>query len=197
MIKKITEVISVLLLSAAILCVSASFLFKNRAEYVQSQIDYDQFKATEKIKELVVSEINCLAKNVYYEAKGEKFEGKLAVAQVTLNRTKSPDYPHSICDVVYQKEFKNGKWECQFSWTCSKNIKEPDEKYIWEESQYIARKALTLDDKSGNIHIELADKNATFFHATYIHPKTYVKSIWNKVERVATIGKHIFYTLKG
>ena len=197
MIKKITELLSVLLLSAAILCVSASFLFKNRAEYVQAQIDYNQFKSVEKTKELITKEIDCLAKNIYYEAKGEKFEGKLAVAQVTLNRTKSNDYPSSICDVVYQKELKKGKWECQFSWVCN-NVKHPSEKYVWEESLYIARKALTMDFDDDSIHDKLAETNATFFHSNKINPKKKSKyNVWNKVERVAVIGKHIFYNLKG
>ena len=44
----------------------------------------------------------CLAKNIYFEARGESLAGKLAVAKVTLNRTKHEDFPDSVCKVVYQ-----------------------------------------------------------------------------------------------
>ncbi len=54
-------------------------------------------------------DLECLATNVYREARGEPMEGQIAVAKVTLNRVYSGKYPSSICGVVYQKN--------QFSWT--------------------------------------------------------------------------------
>ena len=57
-------------------------------------------------------QVECLAKNIYYESGSETYEGKLAVAQVTLNRVNSPKYPHEVCAVVYQKTQNT----CQFSW---------------------------------------------------------------------------------
>ena len=48
-------------------------------------------------------ELKCLANNIYYEAGGENFEGKVAVAQVTINRTQDENFPNDVCGVVYQK----------------------------------------------------------------------------------------------
>ena len=61
--------------------------------------------AQSKVEEIKVKqkELECLARNIYWEAANESYEGKLAVAQVTLNRTKASGYPNTVCEVVYQK----------------------------------------------------------------------------------------------
>lgn len=134
-------------------------------------------------KELVAQDVECLAKNIYYEAGSESFEGKLAVAQVTINRTKSNRYPNNICGVVYQKNIINGKTICQFSWVCEKLSSKKNE-YMWEEALYIAKKALT----EPIAHAKIAAHNAMYFHAVYINPG------WKKTGFVMRIGNHIFYT---
>ena len=48
-------------------------------------------------------QLDCLAKNIYHEAASEPFEGKVAVAQVTMNRAESGKFPRDVCGVVYQK----------------------------------------------------------------------------------------------
>lgn len=123
-------------------------------------------------------QMECLAKNIYFEAGHESFEGKLAVAQVTINRTNNPAFPKNICDVVYQKT--NGV--CQFSWTCMFADKEKNQ-YLWEESKYIARKALT----EPIAHDRIKAEKALYYHAVYVNPG------WNKNKVVAKIGQHIFY----
>jgi len=128
-------------------------------------------------------EMECLAKNIYYEAGSESFEGKLAVAQVTINRTNSGKYPVNICGVVYQKTNYNGKSVCQFSWTCT-TVPAAKNAYLWEESKYIAMKALTQPIA----HVKLARTQAMFYHAKYVSPG------WNKKHVVMQIGNHIFYT---
>ena len=55
-----------------------------------------------------IKELQCLATNVYKEARGEPMRGQIAVARVTLNRA---IYPKTICGVVYEPH--------QFSWTKS------------------------------------------------------------------------------
>jgi spore germination cell wall hydrolase CwlJ-like protein len=137
---------------------------------------------TETVQVTMTKEMDCLAKNIYYEAASESYEGKLAVAQVTLNRTNSGRYPNSICGVVYQKDKVNGRTVCQFSWVCEK-VSAPRSKYLWEEAQYIARKALT----EPIAHAKLAEKQVMYFHATYVHPP------WKKTGFVMQIGNHIFY----
>ena len=138
---------------------------------------------TRDVKLEMTKEMDCLAKNIYYEAASESFEGKMAVAQVTINRTNSNRYPHSICAVVYQKDKINGKTVCQFSWTCMK-VSTIKNKYLWDESKYIAVKALT----EPIAHVRIAQANAMYYHASYIHPN------WDKKGVVIQIGNHIFYT---
>ena len=41
-------------------------------------------------------QLDCLARNIYHEAGYEPFEGKVAVAQVTINRSKSDKFPSDI-----------------------------------------------------------------------------------------------------
>lgn len=124
-------------------------------------------------------ELHCLAENIYYEAGSESFEGKLAVAQVTLNRANSGKFPESICAVVHQKTGEI----YQFSWVgMSKYAKD---RYRWEESQIVARKALT----EPVAHALLSKQNALYYHANYVNPK------W-KLQKVTQIGNHIFYKEK-
>lgn len=47
-------------------------------------------------------EITCLALIVYYEARGEQLRGQRAVAEVVMNRTRSPRYPSTVCEVMFQ-----------------------------------------------------------------------------------------------
>ena len=124
-------------------------------------------------------QVECLAKNIYYESGSETYEGKLAVAQVTLNRVNSPKYPHEVCAVVYQKTQNT----CQFSWTCNNTDTTVRNKYQWEESLLIAKRALTQPV----LHDIIAKTNALYYHANYVNPG------WNKTKVVARIGNHIFY----
>ena len=69
-------------------------------------------------------QVECLAKNIYWESASESYEGKLAVAQVTMNRVNSGKFPSDICSVVYQKTVnRESRTVCQFSWTCLFNGK--------------------------------------------------------------------------
>ena len=70
--------------------------------------------------EVNLEEAQCLAENIYFEARGESEHGQLAVANVTLNRVRHPDYPDTVCDVVRQKTRtkRNGNYVCAFSWYC-------------------------------------------------------------------------------
>ena len=68
-------------------------------------------------------ELDCLTKNIYYEAGTEPFEGKVAVAQVTINRTQSGKFPKDICAVVYERNLVYNNLICQFSWYCESQTK--------------------------------------------------------------------------
>lgn len=122
-------------------------------------------------------ELDCLAKNIYHESKGESKSGKWAVANVSLNRLAHPAFPDTICDVVYQK-----RKVCEFSWVCDgkRDITQFDEK-SWEESKEIAKKAIEkkhVDNTGG----------ALFFHNNKVNPRFHKKR-----KRTTRIGNHMFY----
>jgi N-acetylmuramoyl-L-alanine amidase len=126
-------------------------------------------------------QLDCLAKNIYHEAKGEPFEGKVAVAQVTLNRAASGQFPSDICKVVYQKNVVYEKVLCQFSWYCDQaTMAKPKNTAAYKESQIVARQVLLEEFRLPSLN------KALYFHATHINPG------WKK-EKVATIGNHVFY----
>lgn len=124
-------------------------------------------------------QLACLAQNVYWEAATEPTEGKIAVAQVTLNRVRSGKFPNSICGVVQQRTTVLDKIVCQFSWFCERRRK-PVVGPLYEESMEVAR--MVLHDGYELDHM----KDALYFHAAHVNPR------WNK-QRVGRIGQHIFY----
>ena len=84
--------------------------------YKLTQLKAAELQASPITAEVRDKQLDCLAKNIYHEAKGEPFEGKVAVAQVTINRAASGQFPSDICKVVYQKNVVYDKVLCQFSW---------------------------------------------------------------------------------
>ena len=124
------------------------------------------------------SQLDCLTRNIYYEAGHEPFEGKVAVAQVTINRAESGKFPSDICKVVYQKD--NAMGLCQFSWFCNGDVRKPKNMAAYRECEIVAKQVLLEKFRLPSL------KHALYFHGTYINPG------WKK-EKVATIGNHIFY----
>jgi len=49
------------------------------------------------------NDVYLLAKVIYGEARGEPYQGKVAVGAVVLNRVENPNFPNSMWGVVYQK----------------------------------------------------------------------------------------------
>ena len=131
---------------------------------------------TERIKQL-----DCLTKNIYWESAGEPFEGKVAVAQVTLNRAESGRFGKDICGVVYQRSTIVEKVICQFSWVCeAKSRIKPVYPKLYTESEEVAKKVLFENFRLPSLN------DAMYFHATHIKPG------WKK-EKIAQIGGHVFY----
>lgn len=48
------------------------------------------------------SDLQLLARAINGEARGESYEGQVAVGAVILNRVKHPDFPNTIAGVIYQ-----------------------------------------------------------------------------------------------
>jgi len=127
-----------------------------------------------------IAEHMCLARAIYFEARSESEIGRLAVAQVILNRVKSPFYPDTICDVVYQNAGQRNA--CQFSFTCDGESDEPRQGRAWKLAKTLASRAMAGD---GEVQ---AIATATNYHADYVQPK------WSDaMTRLVKIGRHIFY----
>lgn len=121
-------------------------------------------------------ERECLAKNVFFEAGVEPLIGKIAVAQVTLNRLMSNRWGKSICEVVYKK--------AQFSWTLVQNKRtETPKGVLWQQAQHAVK--LVLDE--GVYHTSV--KNSLFYHTDYIKEPEWAHEKY----RLAQVGQHIFY----
>lgn len=126
-------------------------------------------------------QLDCLSKNIYYEAGSESFEGKVAVAQVTMNRVDSGKFGQDVCGVIYKKDNILGRIVCQFSWTCTgTNSVAPINTGRFKESEEVAKKVLLENFRLPGL------SNAMYYHADYVNPK------WGK-QKITQIGRHIFY----
>lgn len=134
------------------------------------QMEYD-----EQLYNVNSKELNCLALNIYFEARGESRIGQKAIAWVTLNRVKSGEYENTICGVVWEKS--------QFSWTDDSKSDRPKDAKAYTEALDIANSVINeyqyTDDPT---------EGAVMFHSVKVTP--YWK---NKYERVTRIDNHIFY----
>lgn len=136
-------------------------------------------------------EVNCFAVGLYHEARGESREGQLAVAQVILNRMKSKVYPNTACGVIYQNAHKRNR--CQFSFACdrrsdmAKNTKVYDElKKIAEQTLMRGHAPFPAESPAENARMNINE--ITHYHTTAVSP-----SWGRKIEKITTIGAHIFY----
>lgn len=126
------------------------------------------------------AERRCLIEGIYYEARGERAVGQLAVAEVVINRVLSGRYPSTICGVVFQGA-STGR--CQFSFACDGSMKRPRDHMAWRKAQRMAHYML-----SGRVRNSLVGA-ATYYHASYVSP------YWApSMVEVAKIGQHIFYS---
>ena len=126
-------------------------------------------------------QLECLARNIYWEAASEPFEGKVAVAQVTMNRVESGKFANTVCGVVYQKNVFYEKVVCQFSWYCEGTHRQKAvQPTLWKESQEVAKLVFLEGFRLPGM------KQALYYHADYVNPR------WGK-PKIDQIGRHIFY----
>jgi len=137
--------------------------------------------------------VECLALNMYHEARGQGIAGELAVTAVVLNRVNDKRYPNTICEVVEQGPTR-ASWQnpkvrypiknrCQFSWFCDGKSDTPRNKKIYNRMYNLADAIL------GN-EISFLDitGGATHYHADYVSPA------WAKTKtKTVEIQDHIFY----
>jgi spore germination cell wall hydrolase CwlJ-like protein len=132
----------------------------------------DRDARAQRERELHARSLECLARNVYFEARGEPLAGQYAVAEVTMNRRGWGPFRRSVCAVVYEPG--------AFSWTSRRRLPQPAGK-PWDRARHVAemvyweRRTPTLG-------------GARYYHAIYVMPD------WAKDHRrIARIGQHIFY----
>ena len=135
-----------------------------------------------------MKQISCLARNVYYEARGESLEGQKAVALVTLNRVENSMFPDTICGVVNERKTVKGRTKCQFSWRCESHTN-PKKAVRQSHESYQAALSAILEYET--LTTTLVTKDTLFFHAKHVRP------FWRKVkQRLTRIDNHIFYDQK-
>jgi len=133
-------------------------------------------------------EVMCLAENIFFESAHEPLSGQVAVAMVTLNRVNHDQFPNTICGVVKQIKYRG---VCQFSWYCEGK---ESMKHLTRHNELLYNNIINLAVDVYANHDKMNDpsKGALFYHANYVRP------VWRKdMDKVAVIGKHIFYNDKG
>ena len=117
-------------------------------------------------------ELQCLAENVYHEARGELLIGQYAVAEVTMNRVRSAEFPDSVCAVVHQPG--------AFSWTSRSELSAP-QGYEWHRAQAVAKSVYDNDEAP-------FVAGALYFHTVQVSPDWAPTRI-----QLTRIGRHLFY----
>ena len=126
--------------------------------------------------------MQCLAENIYFEARGEPLAGQYAVAEVTLNRTHARNFPHTICQVVHESRWdpNRRRFVADFSWT-ERGALFPEDAAAWRQAVTVAEGAYQ------ELHAPVVP-GALYYHATNVQPG------WAKTRKViGTIGNHVFY----
>ena len=128
-------------------------------------------------KVIDIKELQCLAKNIFFESASEPEEGKVAVGLVTLNRVEDGRFGPTVCKVIAAPR--------QFSWFGTK-AKPREDDPRWIESKRIAEELLSGEDDYSHFRVKYSD--ALYFHATYVKPA------WAKQKKhIQRVGGHRFY----
>lgn len=138
------------------------------------------------------NELQCLAKNIYFEARSESPDEQIGVAYVALNRANAERFPDTICGVVTQGPISVWYLEnkgrevplrnmCQFSWYCDGKSDIPRERAAWKYAQRIAEEVLK------GKHEDPTD-GALWYHADYVSPD-WVRDF----QMVAQLETHLYY----
>lgn len=116
-------------------------------------------------------DVECMAKNIYFEARGEGLEGMLMVAEVTINRSENEKFPNTICGVVNERG--------QFGWVSANPRITNLEKY--KEIHNLSERILSGKQVMRNT-------SALYFKRTGSR-----SSFHNSRPHVVTVGNHEFY----
>ena len=209
--------LSLLLLSSTAVSAATEAEVKAEVSY-RDQIVQQAEQFVERTVNLIATpflsdkDVECLARNIFYESGGEPLEGKVAVGIVTINRSQDSRFPSTICGVVHQrttvsvpkqvtevKLVKTGMFKqpqevkevrttwvqkvvYQFSWVGQRNIKIRPDDPRWIESRQVAEELA----RGGFAEYQAKYSEAMNFHAVYVNPR------W-RLPRIGRVGNHIFY----
>jgi len=133
-------------------------------------------------KEPLDDAITCLARTIYWEARGEKAASMEAVASVVMNRLGHAGFPDTVCAVVRQGGEQS---PCQFSWWCDGRSDQAKDDESYAVAKEIARRAL-------NRQLEDRTRGALYFHHRNVAPG------WSTdYRKTAEIGNFVFYKPRG
>jgi N-acetylmuramoyl-L-alanine amidase len=123
---------------------------------------------------ITLAAATCLALNVYFEARDQDLDGQYLVAEVVMQRLASPDFPDTVCEVVWQPS--------AFSWTSDGKSDKPTDVRAWLQAQIVANDVL--------LHGCLLCIGATHFATRDAKPH------WaSAYQTLGLYGDHIFYAL--
>ena len=207
-----------LLLSSSTLAVAATEAEVKAEMSYRDQIVQQAEQFIERTVNLIATpffsdkDVECLARNIFYESGGEPLEGKVAVGIVTINRSQDSRFPSTLCGVVHQRTtvsvpkkvvevrtVKTGMWSppqevkevkttwvpktvYQFSWVGQRNIKIKPDDPRWIESRRVAEELA----RGGYPEYQTKYSEAMNFHAVYVRPG------W-RLPKIGRVGNHIFY----
>ena len=118
----------------------------------------------------------CLALTVYFEGRGEDYDGQKIISEVVMERVYDEDFPDTVCGVVYEHG--------AFSWTEDGKSDKPKDVQAWLQAQIIANETLLYG-------CELCT-GATYYATRDAEP------YWaDDMQMVGMYGNHIFYDKKG
>ncbi|MBU0994195.1 MAG: cell wall hydrolase [Proteobacteria bacterium] len=118
--------------------------------------------------------ITCLARSIYWEARGEDVSDMQAVANVVMNRLAHEGFPNTICGVVKQGQERGA---CQFSWWCDGHSDEVIENVLDQASYQLAKE---IARKALNKQLPDLTDGAIYFHHKGVNPnwaKTYIMTL--------------------
>lgn len=153
------------------------------ALHASDEVEKASRTAGKAIPKVTDKDTACLQKNIYFEARNQNLLGQLMVAMVTIERKNAPEFPKTVCDVVFQRK--------QFSWANKDKARQPKlnnaaEAEAWKRAGMLADLSLRYLD------VDSPMTNVKYYHANYVNPK------WaKKMEIVAKVDDHIFYRDKG
>jgi len=131
-------------------------------------------------------QVDCIAENIYFEARSEPIDGQKAVAFVTMNRVKSSKFPRDACSVVRERQ----RTICQFTWWCEKKPQAMLASNLGADPKYRQALLIAMEVYLNHGRIPDVTKGALFYHADYVAKH---KIGVPNLQLTAKIGRHIFY----